>query len=653
MANKLTKPIYPMGLEAEDQIIAHKGVLNDGLISHTSDAVLQVPQGDDTVIIDPSALRYNPETDEFEGSYSDGWRALGGGGIRWELGVGANNKYTPEVGRGYFIDSRTNAATVVLPANPKRLGLSVSFADLFGGLSVHPMKIQGNGTKIYGSVDDMVINTDYAAFTFTYTGAEQGWIVTSAAGLGSGRTYRRNVFETVLTQDTTFLDIGAIPEMVDIYVGGARLRESQYTLQDDGIHFTAVVPSGSMIEVLEYTPVQLADANDELAARVAAVESGKAKSGANNDITELKGLTTPLTVAQGGIGGNTPALGRKGLELDTFTKPNLLQNTNFELWNQGDAFPEAADNTITASRWVFGQTQGSAKFMVKKVSDVPNSQSRNSLRIEVTKANASPSADDESSIRQCIEGSMSVNSIAGRVLTLSFWAKSNVRGRHTAVFVKPDNSGPGSNEYSYCAGYDITNVETWEYKTILLDMKTCPNQLWFAGNDYCLKLRFGFYAGMNYRGNDGEWSNGNLSLVKNGVNLASAVGNFLQISQVKLEDSTFATPYPQQTLSQVIRDVSRYERVINDTDGVGSIGWSGYSDIPGQNNYQTIVMEVPMRVAPTVKQIGQWIYSSNTSNTLTFNSSPSSCTVNFQATAVGRQSVRSSVGAQLLFVAEM
>jgi hypothetical protein len=45
---------------------------------------------------------------------------------------------------------------------------------------------------------------------------------------------------------------------------------------------------------------------------------GAAKSGANNDITALSGLTTALTVNMGGTGGNTPALARTGLELNLF-----------------------------------------------------------------------------------------------------------------------------------------------------------------------------------------------------------------------------------------------------------------------------------------------------------------------------------------------
>lgn len=256
MANSKQKPIFPMGLDAQDASVLN-GFTNTGIITHDTEAIMQVPVSGDTDNVDPSAVRYNAESDEFEGSYSDGWRALGGGGIRWEQGASTNNTYNPEVGRGYFIDSRNASAKVILPSAPKRIGLSVSFADLYGSLSVHPMSIDANGKKIYGGTDPMVLSTDNAAFTLTWTGEDLGWIVTNAVGIGSGRTYRRNVYETTLTQDTNHLDITTVPEMVDIFVNGARIPEAGYTLVPTGINFTDTLRSGSLITVLEYKPFQL------------------------------------------------------------------------------------------------------------------------------------------------------------------------------------------------------------------------------------------------------------------------------------------------------------------------------------------------------------------------------------------------------------
>lgn len=52
--------------------------------------------------------------------------------------------------------------------------------------------------------------------------------------------------------------------------------------------------------------------------------ANKAAKGANSDITSLTGLTTALSVAQGGTGGNTPALARTGLQLGTASTSDVM-----------------------------------------------------------------------------------------------------------------------------------------------------------------------------------------------------------------------------------------------------------------------------------------------------------------------------------------
>lgn len=59
---------------------------------------------------------------------------------------------------------------------------------------------------------------------------------------------------------------------------------------------------------------QVFDATKKAQARA---NIGAAKSGANTDITSLSNISTPLSVAQGGTGGNTQAAARTGLGLGT------------------------------------------------------------------------------------------------------------------------------------------------------------------------------------------------------------------------------------------------------------------------------------------------------------------------------------------------
>lgn len=72
-----------------------------------------------------------------------------------------------------------------------------------------------------------------------------------------------------------------------------------------------------------------ASADAAAASAAAAAESEhnvshKANSGANSDITSLSGLTTPLSVGQGGTGGTTQAAARDGLGLKSAAVADIL-----------------------------------------------------------------------------------------------------------------------------------------------------------------------------------------------------------------------------------------------------------------------------------------------------------------------------------------
>ncbi|WP_283184133.1 phage tail protein [Pseudomonas svalbardensis] len=66
--------------------------------------------------------------------------------------------------------------------------------------------------------------------------------------------------------------------------------------------------------------------------------------GANNDITSLSGLTTPISVAQGGTGANNPAAARAALALKTAAVFDLLGTVSQSGGNPTGAIIETATN---------------------------------------------------------------------------------------------------------------------------------------------------------------------------------------------------------------------------------------------------------------------------------------------------------------------
>ncbi|QHB41667.1 hypothetical protein [Dickeya phage Ds5CZ] len=254
MANKPTQPVFPLGLGAEEQSTL-AGILNTGTIEHGPDAVLTLPEGNTSAGL-PSSIRYNADSDKFEGFYENGgWLPLGGGGIRWEALPHASTATLAE-GKGYLVDNSTGVSTVVFPS-PARVGDSVTVCDLYGKFSLYPLTIDPNGHPMYGSTESMTLSTDSVSATFTWSGDVRGWIVTAGVGLGQGRVYSRMIFTETVSFDTTQVTLTSQPSIVDVYVDGKRLTESKYSLDGFNVDFSPPISSGSELQIIQYVPIQL------------------------------------------------------------------------------------------------------------------------------------------------------------------------------------------------------------------------------------------------------------------------------------------------------------------------------------------------------------------------------------------------------------
>lgn len=114
-----------------------------------------------------------------------------------------------------------------------------------------------------------------------------------------------------------------------LYLNGlAQTPDYSYVVVSNSILLADTVPAGTMVfarlgEDVEAggayaSAAQFSAFADETDARLDLIEptlAGKASAGANADITSLSGLTTPLSVPQGGHGGTTTAQARTNLGL--------------------------------------------------------------------------------------------------------------------------------------------------------------------------------------------------------------------------------------------------------------------------------------------------------------------------------------------------
>lgn len=122
----------------------------------------------------PSAgyLRFNSDTNTFEGYDGTQWSGIGGGNP-WETITSTD---TISNNDRIFVDTTSGAFTINLPASPL-VGDQVKFADVARNFATENFTVGRNGNNIMGLAEDMIIDENGAAFTLVYSGATHGWIL--------------------------------------------------------------------------------------------------------------------------------------------------------------------------------------------------------------------------------------------------------------------------------------------------------------------------------------------------------------------------------------------------------------------------------------------------------------------------------------------
>lgn len=336
--------------------------------------------------------------------------------------------------------------------------------------------------------------------------------------------------------------------------------------------------------------------------------------------------------------------GEIDLKFQGVVRENVIINGNFSLWQRGTSFVNPPHFTNTADRWVFGQSSGNAQFTVSQSTDVPNGQSQFSMNIAVNQA-FTPTAYTEAHIRYGLEGRQGLVKIAGKVVTYSFWAKSNVIGTHSLVMVHPN--ADRTVEETYVAEYTILAANTWEKKTVTVDLGTATGGWSYIGGNYGLKIRFTFYAGSAYRAQPGQWTIGNFVGSVNSVNLAATVGNYLRIAQFKLEVGNTASAFEPEDIVDTLLKCQRYYYIMGGV--LDSVGLTGYAGGVGETQYTTVNFPTTMCKVPTTTQSAPFALIN--CGQPTFTPSQNGTRILLTALGAGRMAARSDA-AYLAFDAE-
>jgi len=105
-------------------------------------------------------------------------------GIQWQTVITADGSTatTAVAGRGYLIDTTSNAHTINLPASAIA-GDTIAIKDYAGTFGTNNLTISRNGNNIQGVANDSQISTNRASVELVYVNSTRGWVYTNESNV--------------------------------------------------------------------------------------------------------------------------------------------------------------------------------------------------------------------------------------------------------------------------------------------------------------------------------------------------------------------------------------------------------------------------------------------------------------------------------------
>ena len=265
-----------------------------------------------------------------------------------------------------------------------------------------------------------------------------------------------------------------------------------------------------------------------------------------NDVTEAKtfevtsDLTTP-SINSGQIGG----------------RRNIVINGKMQVAQRGSLTGQTGVQMAACDRFIVAEA-GSTIVDTSQSTDVPSGQGfANSLKIDVTTADASLAADDFFLIITRLEGQDVQHLLYGtsgaKDLTVSFWVKSPKTGTHILELKHNDAS------YHNSQAYTITSANTWQ--KVELTFSGYTTTAFDNDTNHSLGIDWFLAAGSTYSGgtlNSNTWHNTDANRAVGQVNCVDSDANNFYITGVQLEVGSVATEFEHRTLTEELALCRRY-----------------------------------------------------------------------------------------------
>lgn len=280
----------------------------------------------------------------------------------------------------------------------------------------------------------------------------------------------------------------------------------------------------------------------------------------------------------------------------------------------------------TIDRWQLGNNTGATRGTVTRGSGagLPANGFGYTLNF-ASSAAYTPVATDFVCLFQVIEADMLSDLAFGtsnaQPITLSFLFGASQAGTYGGTI----RAAPGGRSYPFT--FNFTTVGVWQ--KIIVNIPGDVGGTWvLQGNAGGMIVTFDLGSGANLRGAPGAWVNANLTGANGTIVPVATNGFSYQITGVKLEIGSVATPFNHQSLAKSMADCQRYYQNYASSLVIGGPAYA--ASVPFYLNFH---FQTAMRTSPTVTPLN--VVYTNSSGLIINVVGTQTCRFNLTGTAVG------------------
>jgi len=294
-------------------------------------------------------------------------------------------------------------------------------------------------------------------------------------------------------------------------------------------------------------------------------------------------FATPLPLLQGGTGSVVGAI--SGPNGSAFALRNRIINGDMRIDQRNNGAAVTVTGFVfTVDRYGAGNNTGTGTISLQQAT-LGNAKS---LKATATSAITTLTANNNIRVLQQVIESQNIFDLNNKAVTLSFLVETNWSGNLAVALTNGAGTRSYATDVAVVSGTNVVSVTlTLESNTVATNNNTSGFVLLIGSNN----------EGDRRAATAGVWGAGNLWVSPNSTQWAKTTGNFINVTNVQLEEGTVATPFERRPIGVELALCQRYLPAFNSLSTLHTLG-AGQA-ISTASVLIPMNLPVTARVAPT------------------------------------------------------